>query len=225
MNTENSSIKAKYDDWVDRVCAFIETVGPVVNAASSAMQSPPVLDQSPEILFLGHDAHEPYGFNGADRNRFYQGNKTFKDAHKTWRYWSRPYQSFSRIGHSELLTPGKFMLMNLFYFGSDDISKSNADMGRNVMQKCIDFTEELICDIIHPKVVVCFSISSVFNALRPRLTDIKQIKLNDKTTIMQGSWNGILVIGMTHPSAHNLSNLYLDTVFEYIAKLTICNQN
>lgn len=213
--------KEKYDLWVDRVCNFIESVGHDVNGPSSAMQSPPALDGHCNILFLGHDAHEPWGYLGVDRKRFYEGNGTFKDAHKTWRYWVRPYQSFRRIGYDNLLNAGNFMLMNLFYFGSDDINKSNAIMEQKVMKQCIDFTDELIHDIVTPKVIVCFSIGSVFNPLRSRLSDIKRVELGPKTAIMQGLWNGIPVIGMMHPSARSVSNHYLDTVFNYVTKFTL----
>lgn len=211
--------KEKYDNWVDRICAFIEKVGPTVNGSSSAMQSLPSLNGECKILFLGHDAHEGK-YEGVNRQRFYEGNGTFKNAHKTWRYWARPHQSFQRIGKSDILNSENFMLMNLFYFGSDNINKSNAGMGIEVMRKCIEYTEELVCDIVRPKIVVCFSVGSVFNPLRSRFTDTKHVELTDKISIIQGLWNGIPVIGMKHPSAPNVSNHYLDTVFNYITSFT-----
>ncbi|MBR5331715.1 MAG: hypothetical protein IKV32_00240 [Muribaculaceae bacterium] len=213
-------VNEKYNQWVDKVCEFIEEVGPCINGSSSAMQSPPVLNGKCRILFLGHDAHEQ-GFYGADRARFYEGNKTFKDAHRTWRYWTRPYNSFHRIGKGEILDSGNYMLMNLFYFGNDDINRSNARMGVKVMQRCIEFSEELICHIIQPKVVVCFSIGSVFNPLRSRMSNIRRVVLSDNVSIMQSLWNGIPIIGMSHPSARSISNHYLDTIFNYVSKISI----
>lgn len=212
----------KYEAWVDKVCAWIEEVGPKVNGASSAMQSPPALSGDCKVLFLGHDAHETDNYYGANRERFFKGNGTFEVAHKKWRYWARPYRSFQRIGRGDILSPGNFMLMNLFYFGGSNINSANAGMGQQVMQQCISFTEELVSDIIKPKTIVCFSVGSVFNAIRSRFTDIKRIELAERISVLQGVWNGIPVVGMHHPSAPNVSNKYLDTVFEYITKLSEC---
>lgn len=213
-------IQNKYDQWVERVCAFIEEVGPIVNGSSSAMQSPPVLNGKCRILFLGHDAHEGT-YERVNRERFYEGNSTFKEAHRNWHYWRRPYQSFQRIGHGDILDSGNTMLMNLFYFGNDDINRANAKMGLAVMNQCIQFTNELVCDIIKPKVVVCFSVGSVFNPLRKLLTDVKPITLADGIVVMQGYWDNIPVIGMTHPSARSISNRYFDTVFKYVTKISL----
>ena len=49
-----------YEKWVDKVCQFIECVGPEINCTSCAMQSKPVLDKSPQVVFLGYNAHEPF---------------------------------------------------------------------------------------------------------------------------------------------------------------------
>lgn len=212
------TVKEKYEAWVDRVCTWIEEVGPKVNGPSSAIQSPPALDGHCKVLFLGHDAHEQGSFYGANRDRFFAGNSTFKDAHRKWPIWNRPCNSFRRIGHSEILDPGNFMLMNLFYFGADNINESVEKMRQNVMGKCIDFTEELVSDIVKPQVIVCFSEWSIFTHLRPRLTDVKKIQLADGITISYGKWRDIPVIGMRHPSGRGIANKYLDTVFEYVVK-------
>lgn len=41
-----------YEKWVDKVCQFIECVGPEINCTSCAMQSKPVLDKSPQVVSL-----------------------------------------------------------------------------------------------------------------------------------------------------------------------------
>lgn len=210
--------KEKYEAWVDRVCTWMEEVGPKVNGPSSAIQSPPALDGHCKVLFLGHDAHEPYPFNGADRDRFFAGNSTFKDAHRKWTIWNRPSNSLRRIGHAEIIEPENFMLMNLFYFGADNIDESAEKMRENVMEKCIDFTEELVSDIIKPQAIVCFSEWSIFTHLRPRLTSIEKIQLADDIKVSYGEWCDIPVIGMRHPSGRGITNKYLDTVFEYVVK-------
>ena len=48
-----------YDQWVNKVCQYIENVGPEINCTSCAMESKPALDRSPQVVFLGYNAHEP----------------------------------------------------------------------------------------------------------------------------------------------------------------------
>lgn len=225
--TMNSEIREKYDAWVEKVCAWIDEVGPEINRPSSAMQSPPALDGNCEILFLGHDAHEPGNFNvnGANKRRFYEGNGTFASADKTWwPYWVKPCRSFKRIGEEDSLAPGKFMLMNLFYFGGENIVGSTKEVGIKAMLQCISFTDELVHEIVKPKVIVCFSKQNVYrwlcnSKLESYIADSKTVKLADKYSILQGTWGGIPVIGMNHPSAR-VSNDYFDTVFKYVVSLT-----
>lgn len=215
MNT-----KEKYSNWVDRVCTWMEQVGPIVKGSSSAMQSAPALSGHCKVLFLGHDAHEPFGFTGVDRQRFFEGNGNFNNAKAMGPIWNRPYQSLKRIGHTEILEPDNFMLMNLFYFGADDIKESAANMRKEVMEKCIEFTGELASEIVKPKVIVCYSERSVFDPLKKRLTDVENIQIADGIAVSFGKWNDIPVIGMKHPSGPNVSNKYLDTVLEYVVKYT-----
>ena len=101
-------IKA-YNLWVDRVCKYIEAVGPIINAPSSAMQSAPVLDKSPDVIFLGHDAREPFDFNGADKNRFFVGNPEFIPNRQKWVMWNRLDKAFRRNGLERFVTDGNFM--------------------------------------------------------------------------------------------------------------------
>lgn len=205
-----------YNSWVDRVCAYIEEVGPIVNAPSSAMQSAPVLDKSPEVVFLGHDAREPDNFYGADKNRFFKGNPDFIPNRHTWIMWSRLEHAFRKNGLDKLVTDGNFMLMNLFFFGADNIVSSHKKMKAEVMKQCINFTEELICDIIKPKFVVCFSVNNIFDCLKTRMKNVEQKRLSVPSKIKIGVWNGIPVIGISHPSARNLSTAYWSEISEYI---------
>lgn len=75
-------LKKEYEQWVDKACKFINEVGPRINCyGSGAMQSAPVLDHHPEVVFLGHDAHEDYewqkGKEEEIRRRFFEGNPFF----------------------------------------------------------------------------------------------------------------------------------------------------
>lgn len=75
-------LKKDYEQWVDKACKFINEVGPRINRCGSGpMQSAPVLDHHPEVVFLGHDAHEDYEWQGGKeeeiRRRFFEGNPFF----------------------------------------------------------------------------------------------------------------------------------------------------
>lgn len=217
-------MEERYHEWVERVCAWGEKVGPEVNLPFGTMQSPPALDGKCEILLLGHDANETNesnesnGFKGANKSRFFTGNPYWNTRDK-WRIWSRPYVSVCRIGAKELLSEGNFMMMNLFYFTGRSISAVNRKFNQEIREKQVDFTDELVHNIVKPQVIVCFSVGSVFNVLRRRMNDVQVVKLDEKVAIWQGYWNGIRVIGMKHPSYRALSNAYLDAVFGYVTKL------
>lgn len=208
--------KEKYDLWVDKVCAYIEEVGPTVKAPSCTMQSAPVLDKQPRVLFLGHDAREPYDFEGANRDRFYTGNNTFIPYRHKWTIWNRTEKAFRSVEADEFVTDGNFMFMNLFYFGGNNIDKANEAMKGDVMRQCIDFTDELVHDIIKPRLIVCFSVNMVFNYLAPKMEQVERVQLPIQQTVKRGMWNGIPVIGIPHPSARGLSRHYWATVTNYI---------
>ena len=67
--------KELYDNWVERVCHFLEETGPKLGKGGrccSTFQSAPVLDKSPDVVFLGYNPHEDYGYVPVDRERFYK---------------------------------------------------------------------------------------------------------------------------------------------------------
>lgn len=80
-----------YEKWVDKVCQYIESVGPEFNCTSCAMQSKPVLDKSPQVVFLGYNAHEPFPYQGANKERFYEGNPYFYTEREKWPVWGKLY--------------------------------------------------------------------------------------------------------------------------------------
>ena len=80
-----------YEKWVDKVCQYIESVGPEINCTSCAMQSKPVLDKSPQVVFLGYNAHEPFPYQGANKERFYEGNPYFYTEREKWPVWGKLY--------------------------------------------------------------------------------------------------------------------------------------
>ena len=160
-----------YNQWVDKVCRYIEEVGPRINCTSCAFQSKPVLDKSPDVVFLGYNAHEPWGYTGVNRERFYEGNPSFyADRDKpAWKIWRKPYEAFKWAGYLNPMTDGHFVFMNVVYFGSDTIKDFQTKPGSvEVAAQCMDFTAEVIQDIFRPKCVVCFSINDCFRPLERR---------------------------------------------------------
>lgn len=201
-----------YEQWVDKACEFINEAGPRINCCGSgAMQSAPVLDHHPEVVFLGHDAHEPYGWEEGKedqiRQRFFEGNPAFyhiDDNAKSqygWKYWTRPRDIFRKIGGNRLVEDSNFVLMNAFFFGAHQIAQLGAKMEHEVAKRNIELTREVICDIFKPKAVVCFSVNTVFGALRG-VENKQVVYLGTRHKVMRGIWdNGITVFGVPHFSA------------------------
>lgn len=205
--------KELYDAWVERVCRFIEEVGPGLGLTSCAMQSKPVLDKQPEVVFLGYNAHEVDGYMGANRERFYEGNPYFHadTQDPKWKVWYRTRDMFSYppVNWAEPVTEGNFVFMNVVYFGSNTIKELQAKEGsKEVIGQCLDFTAEVVQEIFQPKCVVCFSVNECFNLLAKRFsfTDVDYIRLTNtegkpvKQRVVKGMWGKMPVYGIPHPS-------------------------
>lgn len=219
--------KQKYEQWVDKALEFIYEVGPRINCyGSGAMQSAPVLDHHPEVVFLGHDAHEPYGWEEGKeeqiRRRFFEGNPAFyhiDDSDKNrhgWKFWTLPRFIFNIIEKdNRLVKDGNFVLMNAFFFGAHKIDQLCSKMTHEDAKRNVELTRELICDIFKPKAVVCFSVEDVFGVL-PGIKDKQVINLGTNRTVMRGTWdNGIAVFGIPHFSS-SLSYEDRDKIIAYI---------
>lgn len=198
-----------YDKWVDKVCQYIEQVGPEINCTSCAMQSKPMLDKQPQVVFLGYNAKEPFPYQGPNRNRFYEGNPSFYTDRDNWHVWRKLYDAMKWAKYTEPMDDGNFVFMNAVYFGSQDIQelktkKSSAD----IINHCLDFSAEVIQEVYHPKAVVCFSIPDCFTPFVNRLhiKNIERITPNiidgspAKHGVTKTMWNDIKVIGIPHPS-------------------------
>ena len=84
--------KELYDNWVDRVCRFLQETGPKLGDGGrccGTFQSAPVLDKSPDVVFLGYNPHEKYGYVPVDKDRFYKGNPDFYASRDKWRIWKK----------------------------------------------------------------------------------------------------------------------------------------
>ena len=200
-----------YNEWVDRVCRFIEEAGPEINCVSCAFQSKPVLDKEPEVVFLGYNAHEPYGYMGPNRERFYEGNPSFyadRD-NPAWKVWNKPYAAFKYAEYLEPMTDGNFVFMNAVYFGSDTIKSLQAKPeSGDIIAKCLNFTAEVIQSIFRPRCVVCFSVTDCFQPLAQRFKFTEVETLNPpiingepaRQRVMKGFWGTIPTYGIPHPS-------------------------
>lgn len=200
-----------YDQWVDKVCHYLEKVGPQINCASCAFQSKPVLDKSPYVIFLGYNAHEHWGYMGVDRERFYKGNPSFytQRDYTAWKIWNKPYKAFQWAGYLSPMTDGNFVFMNAVYFGSETIKAFQSKPYSNeIVSQCLDFTSEVIHHIFRPKCIVCFSIIDCFYLLARKygFNDIEMVTptiVNGepaKHNVIKGKWGGIPVYGIPHPS-------------------------
>ena len=212
--------KELYGNWVDRVCRFLQETGPKLGDGGrccATFQSAPVLDKSPDVVFLGYNPHEKDGYVPVDKDRFYKGNPDFyasRDTYK-WRIWKKLYDAMNWVKYLTPLEDGNFVFFNAVYFGSEDIAAFKRIPGaEEAIDKCLDFTEEAIHNIFQPKCVVCFSLQDCFDLLD------NKFKFNWKETIVpesiihhvstksvkRGLWKShqekglIPVLGIPHPS-------------------------
>ena len=231
-------IKHKYDDWVDRVRKFLLEVGPKLGEKGThcaTFQSKPLLDRQPDVVFLGYNPHESWEFYKEEINpeRFYEGNKSFySSARKNkniWRVW-RYEDSFIWANYNTPVEDGRFIFFNAVYFGTNSIDEFERIRGsKDAIDKCHEFTEEVIQSIFRPKCIVCFSVEDCFDRLNAKfhfqqvktvntaedtekrifdevLSSKRWIQICNCTKIVKRAmWNGIPVYGIPHASRRDLS--------------------
>ncbi len=221
----------KYDNWVQRVCAFLAEEGPKLNKHCASFQSKPILDKQPDVVFLGYNPHEDWKYFEEDSQpeRFYEGNPSFCNPQErkkgNWKIWNRIYDAFNWAEYTKPVEDGNFVFFNVVYFGSEKIADMKSIPGASeAIDKCLDFTGEVIQDIFKPKCIVCFSIPDCFDLLNLKFhfKDIRSVKLNENIahhlaefaikkswksgvpnsscTIKTAFWNDIPVYGIPHPS-------------------------
>lgn len=223
--------KELYDRWVKEVCAFLKEVGPKLNRCCSAMQSRPVLDKSPEVVFLGHHPHEDFGWipeKEADRKRFDEGNPQFyadngKERMK-WPIWAKLYDVMKFDNYTRPMEDGNFVFMNAVYFGAAKIKQLLEIPGSHeAMAQCIRFTGQAISDIFQPKVVVCLSVNHIFEKLNREFhfQNIETLQLKNgehvlKKVVKRGQWGNSTVIGVPNPTSWGMSWLDLGAIALFI---------
>lgn len=210
-----------YDSWVERVCRFLSHTGPILGPGGRtcvAFQSKPEIKENLDAVFLGYNPHEDWGFGkGVDKNRFYYGNQSFYNGDarykNPWKVWYKLYNAMKFVDFTKPMDDGNFVFMNAVYFGSRTIRQlKSLENSADAINKCLEFTNEVIHDIFVPKVVVCFSVNECFNLLsnnynfentetiRPSYTTSDGKVITSSHIIKSGKWNGITVIGIPHPS-------------------------
>lgn len=233
----NESKKQKYDKWVSKVCSFLVEESSKLNVTCGTFQSKPILDKQPDVVFLGYNPHEtgPVLTLEKIRERFYKGNESFySDDRKNkniWRVW-RYEDSFKWANYSTPIEDGHFIFFNAVYFGTNSIDEFESIKGyKEAIDKCHEYTEEVIHSIFRPKCVVCFSVEDCFDRLNMKF-HFQQVKLvntaeetdenilNEAQTICKPKWNyiykcpwpikkalwnNIPVYGIPHPSWPSLS--------------------
>ena len=245
-------IKHKYDDWVSRVCSFLLEVGPKLGDKGThcaSFQSKPILEKQPDVVFLGYNPHEEWGFYKEEvtKTRFYEGNPSFyknegnKIERNKWRVW-RLSGMFNWAGFTKPIEDGNFIFFNAIYFGTNNIARFKRIKGSaEAIEKCLDYTEEVIQKVFKPKCIVCFSVEDCFLLLNNRfhfdnITDIDTAKETDVSIIdfvkskksggwketlsctkpvLKASWNSIPIYGIPHPSS-SISNNDLGAIALYL---------
>lgn len=235
---EKTEVYEKYVNWVDRVTAFLAETGPKLGENGThccTFQSKPVLDKQPDVVFLGYNPHESGAFSQDDiiQKRFFEGNPAFySPERKKWKVWKLE-GAFEWAEYPQPITDGNFVFFNAVYFGSNDIDSFKRIPGSNeAIDKCLDFTKEVIQEIFEPKCVVGFSIPECFDMLNKKfqfskVESIDTAKATDSMLIefaknkkngawkntysccqslKKGLWNEIPIYGIPHPSYSRLSN-------------------
>ena len=225
---ETKTIKQQYDEWVSKVCAFLVEESTKLNVTCGTFQSKPILDKQPDVVFLGYNPHEtgPVLTLEKIRERFYEGNRCFySDERKKWPIWKPINDIFEWVDYTKPIEDGNFMFFNAIYFGTNNIDdfKKLPNSNEN-LNKCLQYTGEVIQDIFKPKCVICLSVPDCFEKLNFKFHFQQEIIVNtaedtDKNildevlvskkwnhvhkcskTVKRALWNDIPVYGIPHPS-------------------------
>ena len=230
-------IKHKYDDWVSKVCSFLSEVGPKLGEKGThcaTFQSKPVLDKRPDVVLLGYNPNEDWEYYKEDSepDRFYEGNGSFCNPEERkmskWKVWNRLYGSFEWADYTRPFEDGNFIFFNAVYFGPKNIQKVKAlPEAKKAINKCMEFSGEVIHNIFNPKCIICLSVNECFDKLSEifKFENIESITTIEKTSrdlvdyalhrtdgrnwkceynckkeVKKAIWNGIPVYGIPHTS-------------------------
>lgn len=217
-------VEKKYNEWIDKACEFVDKVGPLLNMPVGSMQSDIslVLGNKINIMFLGHDAHEAdstFIFENSNyfRDRCKTGNICWKERNDKWAIWKNLRDCFrNELGDSSLMDDmNHIVFTNAIFFTGNHITEVLDQIGTSVETRCMELTRDLIFDILHPKLLVCFSVNDVFDKLIDSIrkkegfiekSSVKKFKpYHIKHTCAITQVNGTIIQGIPHPSgAHGV---------------------
>lgn len=228
INSEKMGNKHQYDEWVSRVCSFLVDESSRLNVTCGPFQSKPILDKQPDVVFLGYNPHETGPVLSLEkiRERFYEGNPCFySDERKKWSIWKPLNDIFEWAGYTKPIKDGNFIFFNAIYFGTNNIDDFKKLPNSNeIINKCLQFTGEVIQNIFKPKCVVCLSVPDCYDKLNLKFhfqqeelvntaEDTEQSVLDEvliskkwkhvhkcSKTVKRALWNNIPVYGIPHPS-------------------------
>ena len=212
-------VEKKYNEWIDKACEFVEKVGPSLNMPVGAMQSDISLALGNEIniMFLGHDAHEAdstFQFKNSDyfRERCRTGNVCWVERNEKWAIWKNLRDYFIKVyGESAIMDDlDHLVFTNAIFFTGDHITEVLDQIGTSVENRCMELTRDLIFDILHPKLLVCFSVEDVFDKLigsirnkegfREKIIVQKFKPYHIKNTCAITQVDSTIILGIPHPS-------------------------
>ena len=242
-NMEKETKKQEYDKWVSKVCSFLVEESRKLNVTCGTFQSKPILDIQPDVVFLGYNPHEtgPVLTLEKIRKRFYEGNPCFySDERRKWTIWKPLYDIFEWASYTKPIEDGHFVFFNAIYFGTNNIDdfKKLPNSNENI-NKCLQFTGEVIQNIFKPKCIVCLSVPDCFDKLNIKFHFQQEVLVNTaedteqgvldevliskkwkhvhkcSKTVKHALWNDIPVYGIPHPSG-SVSNDDMGAIALYL---------
>lgn len=202
----------KLTEWSNKVVNYCHEIAINPNYDMDltfyAFQSTP--KENPELLILGINPKGEFTYADlysnpiwglADSKRmtsevFVQENPFFHK-HHTWVLWKNLSKSFLNSSMNTILTDS--MYMNFVYFNTPNIDALlRKKHGKEVFNKCRDFSLELITDIVKPKQILCLGTLGCYDKLP--ITNKECLLKQSKRLLLKGKLSNIPVYGIPHPS-------------------------
>ncbi|MDR0829703.1 MAG: hypothetical protein LBN95_06290 [Prevotellaceae bacterium] len=230
---EGKSFKEKLTLWAEEVVPYcIETTSSKIDRSFFAFQSEP--KECPKVLILGLNPAGVCSYADQYKNEKWEipnGMTVDVFVHQNpWYFGGKHYDEKERWNILEKLKittsvndPMKEMFsdivyMNILYFNSKDFSEFQTfDKWQEVFDKCAEFTQFLILNIIKPERIVCLGIDNCFLKFIKNENHTKVIQGLEKSEIHCTDNKSISVYGITHPSAR-ISNEQRATIGYYLSQ-------
>lgn len=220
----------KLNEWSNKVVKYCHEIATnpdyEMNLSFFAFQSIP--KEKPDLLILGINPANsftyPDQYNNpiwgliADKQMtpdvFIQANPVFQN-HNTWVLWKNLSKSFSDVQMNKILANS--MYMNYVYFNTPDIATLlNKKHGKEVFNKCGEFSLELITDIIKPKQILCLGTEGCFDKLP--ITNKECLLKGNKRLLLKGKLLDFYIYGIPHTSGSITSDADRKQIGELLKK-------